>query len=210
MKPPRPPKPQRNLKSRGKPKGQLRITAGVFKGRPLAVPEGHAVRPTSDRARQGLFNRLEHSFQDTGFRLRGARVIDLYAGTGALGLEALSRGAAHVTFVEQMPQSLACLKANIETLGVEDKVSILRLDASALPTASQAFDLALLDPPYEQDLANPTVTALAAKGWLSETAVVVVETAKAESITPPPSLVIEDIRAYGRGHMTFLLGETSA
>lgn len=206
----KPPNPKRNLKSRGKPAGRLRVTAGVFKGRALAVPEGHDVRPTSDRARQGLFNRLEHSFQDTGFKLRGARVIDLFAGTGALGLEALSRGAAHVTFVEQMPQSLNCLKANIATLGVEDKVSILRMDAGALPAASQAYDLAMLDPPYEQNLAVPTMAALASKGWLTEHAIVVTETAKSEALTPPPGLVLEDSRAYGRGNITFLIRTSDA
>lgn len=186
--------------------GKLRITAGVFRGRALAVPDGDQVRPTSDRARQALFNRLEHSFQDTGFKLRGARVIDLFAGTGALGLEALSRGAAHVTFVEQMPQSLACLKANITTLNVEDKTAVLRMDASALPVASQPYDLSLLDPPYDQGLADLSVRALAEKGWLSDHAVVVAETSKAEVITPPASLMIEDVRAYGRGAISFLIG----
>lgn len=205
MKSPKPEKPKRNLKARGKPAGHLRITAGVFKSRALAVPEGYAVRPTSDRARQGIFNRLEHSFQDTGFKLRGARVVDLFAGTGALGLEALSRGAAHVTFVEQMPQSLACLNANVATLGVEDKVSILRLDASTLPSASQPYDLALLDPPYDQGLAALAVQALADKGWLSEHAIVVAETSKTETLTPPATLMIEDVRAYGRGAISFLV-----
>lgn len=199
-----PRKPPKNLKGRSKPKGLLRLTAGVFKGRALAVPEGHSVRPTSDRARQAIFNRLAHSFQDIGFSLRGAHVIDLFAGTGALGLEALSRGAAHVTFVEHMPQSIACLQANIANLDVDDKTSILRLDATALPAASQPFDLALLDPPYEQDLANPALDSLATKGWLADTAVVVVETAKGDSIVAPSSLTLEDSRSYGRGNITFL------
>ena len=93
--------------------GKIRITAGTFKNKSLAVPQGDSVRPTSDRARQALFNRLEHSFSDIGFKLRGARVVDLFAGTGALGLEALSRGASHVTFVERDRTSLAVLKRNI-------------------------------------------------------------------------------------------------
>jgi len=127
--------------------GKLRITAGAFKNRALKVPEGEAVRPTSERARQAMFNRLEHSFQDYGFRLRRARVADLFAGTGALGLEALSRGAAHVTFVEIARATH--LKDNISALGVEDKTTVLTLDAAALPAAAQPYGLILMDAPYD-------------------------------------------------------------
>jgi len=192
-------------KTAGKPGGKLRITAGTFKNKVLAVPDGDSVRPTSDRARQALFNRLEHSFKDIGFRLRGARVIDLCAGTGALGLEALSRGATHVTFVENNPSSLAVLKRNITTLNVDDKVNVLTMDATALPQASQPFDLALLDPPYEQDLSTPIIAGLVTKGWLTERAVVVVETASNETLTAPEGLEIEDTRSYGRGALTYLV-----
>lgn len=185
--------------------GKVRITAGTYKNKPLAVPDGDSVRPTSDRARQALFNRLEHSFQNIGFKLRGARVIDLFAGTGALGLDALSRGASHVTFVEQSHTSIAVLKRNIATLGVEDKTNILTTDATTLPAATQPFDLALLDPPYDQGLADPTVSALVSKGWLTTNAIVVVETAATESITAPDGLAIEDVRSYGRGALTYLV-----
>lgn len=185
--------------------GQVRITAGVFKGKALSVPDGDAVRPTSDRVRQALFNRLEHSFQDYGFRLRGARVVDLFAGTGALGLEALSRGAAQVAFVEINPASRWALKHNIATLDVDDKVSLLTMDATALPAASQPYDLALLDPPYGEGLAEPAVHALAAKGWLTDTGLMVIEAARDETITAPDGWVIEDSRAYGRGALTYLV-----
>ena len=185
--------------------GRIRITAGVFKNKTLAVPAGDSVRPTSDRARQALFNRLGHSFQNIGFKLRSARVVDLFAGTGALGLDALSRGAAHVTFVEQNKNSLAVLKRNIYTLGVEDKVNILTADASALPAAARPVDLALLDPPYGLGLAEPTLAMLLNKGWLTETAVVVVETAATETLTAPDGLEIEDVRSYGRGALTYLI-----
>lgn len=193
-------------KMRGrKTSGHIRITAGVFKGRGLMVPEGDAVRPTSDRARQALFNRLEHSFQGYGFRLRGARVVDLFAGTGALGLEALSRGAAEVTFVEQSLTSRQCLTRNIEMLDVDDKTAVLTLDATALPSASQPFDLALLDPPYDVGLADQAVEALAEKGWLSDAGLMVVETSREETVTPPEGWVVEDCRSYGRGALTYVV-----
>ena len=172
-------------------KGQVRITAGVFRGKALRVPEDGAVRPTSDRARQALFNRLEHSFQDYGFRLRGARVVDLFAGTGALGLEALSRGASHASFIEISSAARRVLGDNIASLDVDDKVSILTLDATALPVPSQSYDLALLDPPYDEGLAQPAIQSLAAKEWLNETGLMVIETAKGEALSAPGGWVIE-------------------
>ena len=165
------------------------------------------MRPTSDRARQALFNRLEHSFSKIGFKLRGARVVDLFAGTGALGLDALSRGAAHVTFVEQNPHSLTVLKRNISALGVDDKVTVLTMDATALPAAAQTYDLALLDPPYEQGLIVPTLTALVGKDWLTDNAIIVVEAVTGETVTAPRGYVIEDVRSYGRGALTYLIYE---
>lgn len=186
-------------------KGRIRITAGAFKGKPLRVPDGEAVRPTSDRARQALFNRLEHSFQDYGFRLRGARVVDLFAGTGALGLEALSRGAGHVSFIETSPASRRVLESNIAALDVDDKVAVLTLDATALPAPSQPYDLALLDPPYDEPLAQPAIDSLTAKEWLTDTGLVVAETAKEDSLTAPGGWIIEDSRAYGRGALTYLI-----
>ncbi len=190
---------------KNRPKGQVRITAGVFRGRALQVPDDGSVRPTSDRARQALFNRLEHSFQDYGFRLRGARVVDLFAGTGALGLDALSRGASHVTFVETSPASRRVLQDNITTLDVDDKVTVRTLNATALPAPSQPYDLALLDPPYDENLAQPAVQSLATKGWLTETGLMVIETAKSEALTAPDGWMIEDSRAYGRGALTYLI-----
>ena len=190
---------------KGPKRGRVRITAGVFKGKSLQVPDDSSVRPTSDRARQALFNRLEHSFQDYGFRLRGARVVDLFAGTGALGLEALSRGAAHVSFIETSPACRRVLQDNIAALDVDDKVTVLTLDATALPAPSKPYDLALLDPPYEESLAQSAVDALAAKGWLTDNGLMVAETAKEETFTAPDGWIIEDSRAYGRGALTYLV-----
>jgi 16S rRNA (guanine966-N2)-methyltransferase len=190
--------------------GKLRITAGAFKNRALKVPEGEAVRPTSERARQAMFNRLEHSFQDYGFRLRRARVADLFAGTGALGLEALSRGAAHVTFVEIARATH--LKDNISALGVEDKTTVLTLDAAALPAAAQPYGLILMDAPYGvtaspcgESLTQRAVDAVAAKGWLAEHGLIVAETGKDETLSAPDGLEIEDVRGYGRGALTYLM-----
>ena len=199
-----------SVKGPGKSHGKIRITAGVFKGKALSVPDGDAVRPTSDRTRQALFNRLEHGFQDYGFRLRGARVVDLFASTGALGLEALSRGASHVTFIEHSPASRRVLHTNINVLDVDDKTAVLTLNATALPTASQPYDLALLDPPYGENLAAKALAALASKGWLAAKGLMVIETAKDETVAAsegwaPEGWAIEDCRAYGRGALTYLV-----
>jgi len=186
-------------------RGRVRITAGAYKGKPIRVPDDKSIRPTSNRARQALFNRLEHSFKDYGFHLRGARVADLFAGTGALGLEALSRGAAHIVFVETSLASRRLLHDNIAALDVSDKTAVLTLDATSLPTASQAYDLVLLDPPYGEGLAQNTVDALAAKEWLSDKSLIVTETAKDETPTAPGGWAVEDTRAYGRGAITYLV-----
>jgi len=184
--------------------GFIYITSGIFKGQTLSVPKGNTVRPTSNRARQALFDRLEHSFLNYGFRLRGAQIIDIFAGSGALGLEALSRGAAQATFVEQNPISLQSLKHNITILGVEDKTSLLTLDATTLPAAPQPYDLALVDPPYESGLANQVLKILAEKDWMKSSGLMVVETSRNEKIISPKGWNVENNRAYGRGTLTYL------
>jgi 16S rRNA (guanine966-N2)-methyltransferase len=182
-------------------RGRLRIIAGAWRGRMIETPPDQAVRPTAERAREALFNRLAHSFE--GIALQGARVIDVYAGSGALGLEALSRGAAHASFVEIAPAATKLIRANIGTLGAEDRSTVLMGDARSLPRASAPCDIAFLDPPYGQDLAAPALASLAQQGWLRPEAVVSVETEADEVLPLPERYRMEERRAYGRAALTF-------
>ncbi len=182
--------------------GSVRIIAGVWRGRTIEVPPGDSVRPTSDRVREALFNRLVHGFTDTDFRLPGARVVDVFAGTGALGLEALSRGAAYATFVERDPDTAALIRRNIAKLGAEDRATVLTADGAHLPRAAGACDLALLDPPYGESLAAQSLTGLAVHGWLKAGALISVETDAAEVISDVKGMTEIDRRTYGRAAIT--------
>ena len=176
----------------------VRIVAGVWRGRTIEVPPGEAVRPTSDRAREALFNRLVHGFAGAGFRLHGARVVDVFAGTGALGLEAISRGAAYATFVERDPDIAALIRRNVAKLGAEDKTTVLTADGAHLPRAAGVCNLALLDPPYGEGLGAQALTGLAAQGWLKPDALVSVETGTTEDGPDVDKFRRLDRRAYGR------------
>ena len=180
----------------------MRIVAGRFKGRRLMAPEGNLARPTADRARQALFNILEHS---PLVELSEARVVDCFAGTGALGLEALSRGAGHASFIESHPAALAVLGANIAALGMEGATTIHRTDATRPPAPARACRLALLDPPYHSGLAQPCLTALAAGGWLETGALAVVEVARNEDVAAPPGFTLADQRLYGAARLVFFV-----
>ena len=183
----------------------MRIVGGKHRGRPLAVPEGKAVRPTSDRARQALFNILEHGpFAAEGSPLRERRVLDAFAGTGALGLEALSRGAAHAVFLENAPASLAVLHTNIAKLGESARTTVCRADASAPGRALVPCDLILLDPPYGAGLGAPALAALQRQGWFNPQALIVLETACREEFTAPPPFTLVQERVYGAARLIFL------
>ena len=160
------------------------------------------VRPTAERVREALFDILLHGAMSAP--LDGARVVDLFAGTGALGLEALSRGAAHLTAVESEADVRGMLRANIEALGCTDRATVIAGDATRLSPALAACDLALLDPPWRAGLAAPALDALAAGGWLAEDATVVVEHGADDPFEPPPRLTLRDSRRYGRTALTFL------
>jgi 16S rRNA (guanine966-N2)-methyltransferase len=174
----------------------MRIVAGRFKGRALAAPKSRAIRPTSDRLREALFDILEHRFGD---RLDGARVLDLFAGTGALGLEALSRGAATALFVDNGVEARALIRENVEALAQGGVTRIFRADAARLgkAPAGPAFTLAFLDPPYGQSLSAPALAALVAGGWLAPGALVIVEEAAETEIVAPSALERLDERRYG-------------
>jgi 16S rRNA (guanine966-N2)-methyltransferase len=155
----------------------MRIVAGRFRGRPIAAPVTSAIRPTSDRTRESVFNMLASRFP-----IDGARVIDLFAGTGALGLEAMSRGASFVLFVEESVEGRGLLRTNIETLGLQGASKIFRRDATDLgiPGTMEPFDLAFADPPYAKGLGEKAAASLAKGNWLKRGAMLVLEE-KAES-----------------------------
>jgi len=180
----------------------MRIVAGRLRGRRLVAPDGNLARPTADRARQALFNILDHS---SLVDLDGARVVDCFAGTGALGLEALSHGADHASFIERGPAALAALEANIVALGEIANTTVFRTDATRPPPAAQACRLALLDPPYHSGLAGPCLIALAEGGWLEAGALAVVEVARDEALTAPEGFALADERAYGAARLVFLV-----
>lgn len=184
--------------------GKLRIIGGAWRGRNLAVP-AEGVRPTSDRAREAVFNRLIHGFSDHGFRLPGARVVDLFAGSGALGLEALSRGAASATFIDRDTGALALIRRNIATLGAEDRATVIGADATALPRAAAACELALLDPPYGEEMTKAALGSLARQGWLKPGALIVTEAESGAPIPDADGFSPIDRRDYGRAAMTFLI-----
>ena len=181
----------------------MRITGGVYRGRSIAPPPGLGVRPTADRARQAVFNRLEHTAWSPG--LSGARVIDLFAGSGALGLEALSRGAAACVFVETGEEARAAIRNNLDALdpegGLAGRCRILRRDAAALGDRSTAglaaFDVAFLDPPYAKGVGRTALASLGAGGWLTPGAICVLEQGSGEPGPTAPGFSAIDSRRYG-------------
>ncbi len=181
----------------------MRIVGGSLRGRRLRAPAGVRVRPTGERVRESLFDILLHGGMPRP--LEGAHVVDLFAGTGALGLEALSRGAASLTAVESEADVRGVLRANIEALGCADRATVIACDATRLPPAVTVCDLALLDPPYCSGLAEPALAALAARRWLDDEATVVVEHGVDDPFEPPATLTVQDQRRYGRTVLTFLL-----
>ncbi len=176
----------------------MRIVAGAHRGRRIAAAKGDVSRPTTDRNRESLFNILAARDPDL---FDGARVIDLFAGSGALGLEALSRGAAFVLFVETDAGARGAIRENIEALGAFGATRIHRRSATSLgarpASAGGPFDLAFLDPPYGKGLAEPALEGLADGGWLAPGAMIVVEQGKAESPAEAPGAEELDRRVYG-------------
>jgi 16S rRNA (guanine966-N2)-methyltransferase len=183
----------------------MRIVAGRHRGRRLLAPPGEAVRPTSDRVREALFNILSHGeLAANGIPFAEAAVLDAYAGTGALGLEALSRGAAQAVFIEQEPEALEVLRRNVVTLGENARSRIIAGDATRPPRANVACAVAFLDPPYRSGLAGPSLAALRDSGWLAAGALVVVELAAREGLQPPAEFSFLGERVYGAARLVFL------
>jgi len=182
----------------------MRIVAGKHRGRRIAMPPGDIVRPTSERAREALFNILAHGRFAPAPIFEDARVLDVFAGTGAFGLEALSRGARFATFIEKDRDAREALAANIKALGESGRTRLLAVDATLPPRADGPYNLVFLDPPYRSGLAAPALEALARTGWLSPDALVIVELAARSDFEPPAGFETLEERRYGAGRLVFL------
>ena len=181
----------------------MRIVGGRLRGRALAAPKSQGIRPTADRLRESLFNILAHAYADP---LTGARVLDLFAGTGALGLEAISRGAAFALFVDNGAEARALLRNNVEALALGGVSKVYRRDATDLGPAHpmQPFSLVFLDPPYGKGLAEAALTSAQQGGWLAPEALVVVEEAVEAKFQPPDGFTELERRDYGDSELVFL------
>jgi len=177
----------------------VRIIAGEWRGRKLVAPEGRQTRPTADRTRETLFSMLASRLGS----FEGLKVADLYAGSGALGFEALSRGAEHATFVETDRAALKAIEVNAKALGPNDRIAVRAISATSLP-AGQPFDLVFADPPYEPGSGTAVARAVANAGWLADGGWMAVETHRGDAVTPPEGWVIDTERDVGRAQLTIL------
>jgi 16S rRNA (guanine966-N2)-methyltransferase len=181
----------------------MRIVGGRLRGRALAAPKSAAIRPTADRLRESLFNILAHAYGDP---VTHARVLDLFAGTGALGFEALSRGAAFALLIDDAAEARALMRDNVTALGLGGTTRIFRRDATALGDVRplEPFGLAFLDPPYGQGLAERALASARAGGWLLSDALIVVEEAADAQFTPPAGFAEVERRRYDETELVFL------
>jgi 16S rRNA (guanine966-N2)-methyltransferase len=184
----------------------MRIVAGSLRGRPLVAPRGHSTRPTADRTRQAIFNVIEHAAWAPD--LEAARVVDLFAGSGAMGIEALSRGAGACLFVENDPAALAAIAANVERLGLSNQARTLRRDAARLGPRSgrdAPFEVAFLDPPYGASLVEAALARLREGDWLAQDALAVVERGADEpGFGAPAGYALLDERVWGAARVSFV------
>jgi 16S rRNA (guanine966-N2)-methyltransferase len=181
----------------------MRVVGGRLRGRNLASPQSREIRPTADRLRESVFNILIHAYGDP---IAGARVLDLFAGTGALGIEAVSRGATFALFVDNGTEARALLRNNVEALGLGGVTKVYRRDATNLGPAHpvEPFSLAFLDPPYGKGLAEQALASLRDGGWLASEALVVVEEAKAAGFVAPEGFTELERRVYDDTEFVFL------
>jgi 16S rRNA (guanine966-N2)-methyltransferase len=181
----------------------MRVVAGKFRGRSLVTPDAEDIRPTSDRVREAIFNILAHGAAATDFT--GKKVLDLFAGTGALGIEALSRGAAQALFVDDGAESRGLIRDNIEALGLTGVTKVFRRDATALGEVGKygAFDLVFLDPPYGKGLGERALTSALAGGWIAADAMVILEERKDVAVTLPTGLTLIERRTWGDTQVIF-------
>src|ERR1041385_5565461 len=181
----------------------MRVGGGRLKGRGIASPSSREIRPTADRLRESLFNILAHAYGDP---VTGARVLDLFAGTGALGIEAISRGASFCLFVDDGAEARALIRQNVDALGLGQVTRVFRRDATNLGAAHpvEPFGLVFLDPPYRKGLALPALTALRDGGWLLPEAIVMVEEAADATLAAPAGYEELERRTYDDTIVVFL------
>ncbi len=181
----------------------MRIVAGRFRGAPLVAPKSQETRPTSDRLRETVFNILAHGLD---VDLEGARVLDLFAGTGALGFEAMSRGARHCTFIEEGAEARGVIRRNMETLGLNGAAKIFRRDATRMgqPGTIEPFDLVFADPPYARGLGEKALASAASGGWIKAGALCVLEESASSAIELPEGFAELDRRQAGDSQVVFL------
>ncbi len=185
----------------------MRIVGGEFRGRKLLAPAGAATRPTADRTREALFNKLAHS--DLA-QMEDARVLDLFAGSGALGIEAISRGARMALFVEMAADARGVIRANIEMLGLQGRTKIFRRDAAAMGDVGtiSPFDLVFADPPYRKGLGEKALSSLLNGGWLAKNSVCVVEDDANTEFSPPSGFQLRDQLKQSGTTIRFLIPDT--
>lgn len=181
----------------------MRIVGGEFRGRPLATPKSNAIRPTTDRTREAVFNVLAHRYAE---KLEGGRVLDLFAGTGALGLEALSRHASYCVFIEESTEGRGLIRENVEAYGLTGRTKIFRRDATHLGEAGtiSPFGLVFADPPYGKGLGERALLSAKAGGWLLPGALCVVEEAASAPFEPGAGFSVMDERSYGETVIRFI------
>ena len=177
----------------------LRIISGQFKGRRLEAPDGPPIRPTSDRLRERIFSILQSRVGS----FEGLSVADIFAGTGAMGIEAISRGAAKAWFVEKHQGSLELLRGNLEKVGIAKIGRVIAADARQLPKAEEPFNILFLDPPYGRRLAEPTLTSLVECGWAGNESLVIVEIAADDPFDLPDEFRLVDERQQGNSRVVF-------
>ncbi|MHC3939503.1 Ribosomal RNA small subunit methyltransferase D [Paenochrobactrum sp. BZR 201-1] len=174
----------------------MRIVGGKFRGRPLATPQTNAIRPTTDRTRESLFNILMHKYAD---KIENGRILDLFAGTGALGFEALSRGGRYGVFIEESAEGRGLLRQNIENFGLQGQTKVFRRNACQLGLAGtlEPFDVVFADPPYGKGLGEKALAAALEGNWLNSDAIIILEEEADALLNLDERFVIEDERDYG-------------
>ena len=189
----------------------MKITGGKYRNKNIEAMKERTLRPTTSRIREAMFNLLKHGKflfsdefieDDNPDRVEGRRVVDLFCGTGALGIEALSRGAEHVTFIDQNSKTLSLARANVQHIGELEHASFIRSDSTLLLPTSRPCSLVFIDPPYKQNLAYPAMKSLAQQGWLEVGAVIMVEQGKQDDTSMPEGFQLLDARVHDKTRIT--------
>ena len=191
----------------------MKITGGKYRGKSIESRPERTVRPTTSFVREAIFNILKHGkflyddqfiADDNPDQVADRRVVDIFCGTGALGIEALSRGATHVTFVDQNSQTLSLTRQNVAHIGELDRAAFLRSDSTMLPRAPKPCHLAFIDPPYHQELVSKALKSLKQQGWLEPGAIVVIEQGKRDDSTVPEGFILLSDRVHDKTRITLL------